>query len=239
MESAKAIIETRLVNNNITDYEVYLDSANHQVIVRFPWAADESDFDAQEAIRELGETAMLTFHNGDNNSTPAFMKGEVVDSATASYDEEHGYVVALRLNPTGAAAFATATAQAAANKTNISIYMDDTQISSASCSEAITGGQAIIYGNFTAESATELAQLINAGSLPFALSVDDSKLQIISPTLGSNALEVMVYAGSIAFAVVCLIMILRYRVNGFVAAVALLGQLAGTIACITGFFPGT
>ena len=239
MESAKAIIETRLVNNNITDYEVYLDSANHQVIVRFPWAADESDFDAQEAIRELGETAMLTFHNGDNNSTPAFMKGEVVDSATASYDEEHGYVVALRLNPTGAAAFATATAQAAANKTNISIYMDDTQISSASCSEAITGGQAIIYGNFTAESATELAQLINAGSLPFALSVDDSKLQIISPTLGSNALEVMVYAGSIAFAVVCLIMIFRYRVNGFVAAVALLGQLAGTIACISGFFPGT
>ena len=87
MESAKAIIETRLVNNNITDYEVYLDSVNHQVIVRFPWAADESNFDAQQAISELGETAQLSFHSGSDNSKPAFMKGEVVDSATASYDE--------------------------------------------------------------------------------------------------------------------------------------------------------
>ena len=39
MDSAKAIIETRLVNNNITDYEVYADNNNKQIIVRFPWAA--------------------------------------------------------------------------------------------------------------------------------------------------------------------------------------------------------
>ena len=42
MDAAKAIIETRLVNKNITDYEVYTDTDNHQIIVRFPWAADES-----------------------------------------------------------------------------------------------------------------------------------------------------------------------------------------------------
>ena len=61
MDAAKAIIETRLVNNNITDYEVYTDNDNHQIIVRFPWAADESDFDATAAVQELGETALLTF----------------------------------------------------------------------------------------------------------------------------------------------------------------------------------
>ena len=48
----------------------------------------------------------------------------------------------------------------------------------------------------------------------------------------------MLIAGSIAFAIVCLIMIFRYRVNGVVAAFALLGQLAGSIACISGFLPG-
>ena len=53
MDAAKSIIETRLVNNNITDYEVYADNFNHQIIVRFPWAADESDFDAQAAVQEL------------------------------------------------------------------------------------------------------------------------------------------------------------------------------------------
>ena len=48
----------------------------------------------------------------------------------------------------------------------------------------------------------------------------------------------MLIAGAIAFGIVCIIMIARYRVNGVVASIALLGQLAGTIACISGFFPG-
>ncbi|MBR6564217.1 MAG: protein translocase subunit SecD, partial [Clostridia bacterium] len=60
MDAARTIIETRLVNKNITDYEVFVDNDNHQIIVRFPWAADESDFDAAKAVKELGETAMLT-----------------------------------------------------------------------------------------------------------------------------------------------------------------------------------
>ena len=64
-------------------------------------------------------------------------------------------------------------------------------------------------------------------------------MQVISPTLGSNALNVMVIAGAIAFGMICLLMILRYRLNGVVAAFALLGQLAGSIACISGYFPGT
>jgi preprotein translocase subunit SecD len=46
----------------------------------------------------------------------------------------------------------------------------------------------------------------------------------------------MLIAGSIAFAVICLLMIFRYRLNGVVASIALLGQLAGSIACISGYF---
>ena len=74
MQAAKTIIETRLVNNSITDYEVYADNHNHQIIVRFPWKADESDFDAQAAIQELGETAMLTFC-GNQDNTNIILKG--------------------------------------------------------------------------------------------------------------------------------------------------------------------
>ena len=59
MDAAKAIIETRLVNKNITDYEVYTDADNHQIIVRFPWAADESDFDAAAAVRNLAKQRFL------------------------------------------------------------------------------------------------------------------------------------------------------------------------------------
>ena len=237
MDSAKAIIETRLVNNNITDYEVYVDNKNNDIIVRFPWAAGESDFDAQSTVEELGGTAQLSFYSGeDNSSGTPFMTGAVVKKAQAGYEDDHGYVVSLELDKEGTSAFANATAKAASDGSKISIYMDNTCISTAGCSEAITGGKAIIYGNFDNEAAMKLANQINAGSLPFGLTVDNSKLQIISPSLGSNALDVMLIAGAIAFGIVCILMIVMYRMHGLIAAFALLGQLAGTIACISGFF---
>ena len=238
MDSAKAVIETRLVNNNITDYEVYADNHNHQIIVRFPWKADESEFDAQSAIQELGETAMLTFCAGQDNTNVILKGSEDIKAAYAGVDPEDANkpIVALELTDVGTAKFATATSQYVGQV--ISIWMDDVMLSAPTVNSTITNGQAYINGMESADAAVDLANKINAGSLPFALTVDESKLQIISPSLGSDALNVMVIAGAIAFAVVCLIMIARYRANGIVAAFALLGQLAGTIACISGFFPG-
>ncbi len=235
MDAAKTVIETRLVNNNITDYEVYADNYNHQIIVRFPWAADESDFDAQAAIQELGETAMLTFCGGTDNTNVILKGSEDIKSATAGLDENNNYIVGLELTNAGKSKFATATAQYL--NSTISIWMDDEMISAPTVNTTITDGYATITGLADAEEAIDLANKINAGSLPFALTVDESKLQIISPSLGSDALNVMLIAGAVAFGIVCIIMIARYRVNGVVATIALLGQLAGSIACISGFFP--
>ncbi len=237
MDAAKAIIETRLVNKNITDYEVYTDTDNHQIIVRFPWAADESDFDAAAAVQELGETALLTFCRNEDKEDVILSGAEDIERAQAGVDEDGNYVVYLYFTDAGKSKFATATAELVGSK--ISIWMDDQEISAPTVNEAITDGTAYINGMSGSEEAKELADKINAGSLPFALSVDDSKLQIISPSLGSDALKVMLIAGSIAFGIVCLLMILRYRLNGVVTSIALLGQLAGTIACISGFFPNT
>ena len=96
------------------------------------------------------------------------------------------------------------------------------KISAPTVNTAITNGTAYIDGMAGSKEAKDLADKINAGSLPFALTVDDSKLQMISPSLGSDALRVMLIAGAIAFGIVCLIMIILYRVNGVVAAIALL-----------------
>ncbi len=237
MDAAKAIIETRLVNKNITDYEVYTDTDNHQIIVRFPWAADESDFDAAAAVQELGETALLTFCRNEDKEDVILSGAEDIERAQAGVDQDGNYVVYLYFTDAGKSKFATATAELVGSK--ISIWMDDQEISAPTVNEAITDGTAYINGMSGSEEAKNLADKINAGSLPFALSVDDSKLQIISPSLGSDALKVMLIAGSIAFGIVCLLMILRYRLNGVVTSIALLGQLAGTIACISGFFPNT
>ena len=234
MDSAKAIIETRLVNNNITDYEVYADNNNNQIIVRFPWAADESDFDAAAAVQELGETALLSFCRNQDNKDVILSGAADIKSAQPGLDEKNNYVVYLDFTDAGTAKFATATKEML-NKT-ISIWMDDQMISAPTVNSVITNGSAYITGMADADEAKALADKINAGSLPFALTVDDSKLQIVSPTLGQDALKVMLIAGSIAFAVICLLMVLRYRLNGVVASIALLGQLAGSIACISGYF---
>lgn len=236
MADAKTIIETRLVNNNITDYEVYTDTTNHQVIVRFPWQAGESDFDATKAVQELGETAVLTFCEGETKDKVIMTGSASVERAQATM-YEGSYVVALTLKESGKAKFAEATARLVGQ--TISIWMDDIMISAPTVNTAITNGECIIDGMANAEEATDLANKINAGSLPFALTVDDSKLQIISPTLGSDALRVMLIAGVAAFVAICILMILRYRLPGFVASIVLLGQIAGMVACITGYFSWT
>ena len=237
MDAAKAIIETRLVNKNITDYEVYTDSDNHQIIVRFPWAAEESNFDAAAAVQELGETALLTFCRNEDKEDVILSGAQDIERAQAGVDENGNYVVYLYFTDAGSSKFAAATAELVGSK--ISIWIDDQEIQAPTVNEAITNGTAYINGMSGSEEAKALADKINAGSLPFALTVDDSKLQIISPSLGSDALRVMLIAGSIAFGIVCLLMILRYRLNGVVTSIALLGQLSGTIACISGFFPNT
>ncbi len=238
MDAAKQIVETRLVSRNITDYEIYVDNDAHQVIVRFPWAANESNFNADQTVKELGDTAMLTFCRGTDQND-VIMDGTVVKSATAGVNEKGEYIVSLSLDDEGKSKFAAATSELVGQQ--ISIYLDSENVSTATVQEAITGGQAqITMGNqATADDAKILADTINAGALPFALNSGENKIQIISPTLGSDALRVMLIAGAIAFGIVCLIMILRYRLNGIVTSIALLGQLAGTVACISGFFADT
>ena len=252
MDAAKAIIETRLVNENITDYEVYTDTSNHQIIVRFPWEAGESDFDAVATVEKLGTSAVLVFRKGTEETGEIVLQGaDDVKSAYPAVDPEtNAPIVGLELTKQGTSKFASATSSMTGQQ--ISIWLSTTTsevdekgnpvvenilLSAPTVNEPITNGQCTISGSdMTGEYVKELSEQINSGKLPFALTVDDSKLQIISPTLGSDALRVMLIAGSIAFGLVCLLMILRYRLNGFVAAIALLGQLAGSIACISGYF---
>ena len=155
-------------------------------------------------------------------------------SANAAYNETEGWVVQLKFNSNGASAFASATTELAANNGTISIWLDDNNISTATVNEAITGGEAIIKGNFDQDSASTLANQINSGSLPFALSAES--YSTISPSLGAKSLDVMVQAGIIAFILVAIMMICRYRLPGTIAVISLLGQVAATLAVVSGYF---
>ncbi|MBR5451437.1 MAG: protein translocase subunit SecF [Clostridia bacterium] len=237
MDSAKEIISTRLLYNNITDSEIYVDYNNKQVIVRFPWKADEEDFDPAAAVEELGEMAVLTFRagNGDAEGKIILQGNKDIAGAQVGYEEQTGYIVSLELTADGKTKFATGTKENLNGY--ISIYMDDELIRAPKVESVITDGNAMITGMSSYEDAEDLANKINAGSLPFALTVDDAQLNVVSPTYGESALNTMLVAGIIAFAVICLILIAIYRLPGFVSSICLLGQVAGIIACISGFFP--
>lgn len=246
MSAAEETIKQRMTTLNITDGEVYTDYSKHRIIVRFPWKEDEEDFDPEAAVKELGETAELTFREGyetDDEGLPSgvtkenvILTGDMVTSATVGYDSEKSqYVVQLKLNSEGTKNFSEATSRLASSQGVISIWMDDTVISYPTVNEAISGGEAVISGNFTADEATSLANKITAGSLPFKLETEN--YNTISPTLGEGARDAMLLAMAIAFIAVCIFIIAVYRLPGVVASIGLLGQVAGSFAAVSGFFP--
>lgn len=260
LNAAKSILETRLVNKNINDYNVYVDNATNGVIVQFPWQSDDTSFDPQQAVREIGETALLTFrekHEVDADGKPSgetkdnvILTGSDVESARASYEQkkdnsgQYEWVVNLQFSEKGRKAFADATeklsssANVSAGTNIVSIWMDDTCISYPVVHERLDDEYCSISGGgssgFTSDEANALANKINGGSLPFKL--ENSSLSTISPILGTGARDAMALAGLIAFILIAIFMIVYYKLPGFVAVVALTGQVAGMFAAITGFF---
>ncbi|MBR5473265.1 MAG: hypothetical protein IKU82_04675, partial [Clostridia bacterium] len=109
VEVAKTIIETRLVNNNITDYEINVDSHNHQIIVRIPiWRLSEKNFDAQTFFEKLGKPSLLTFCAGQDNTNVILKGSDDIKHAYATYDPNDTTkpVVALELTDDGTKKFA-------------------------------------------------------------------------------------------------------------------------------------
>lgn len=244
LDSVTEVIEQRLTSLNINDYEVYEDDANDRVIVRFPWQAGEENFDPEAAVKELGETAVLSFRVGTDTNEDGTSAGDVVlqgnDIEKAepmrqeNPDGTFSYVVSLELTDQAADVFSTVTSTMAGTGEAISIWMDDEMISAPTVNEAITGGKAVISGDFSAESAKSLSDKINAGALPFNL--ETSSFKTISPTLGTGALKAMVISGIIAFVFIFIYMLVLYKIPGFVASIAIIGQVAVTLACISGWF---
>ena len=234
MAAAESIIKVRLVSQNITDYETYVDEAKDRIIVRFPWKEGETDFNPEQAVKELGETALLTFR--ENQSGPVVIEGKHVKSASAEPSPDgRGSQVKLELTDEGAELFSDATGRLIGQQ--ISIWIDDTMISAPRVDSQIPGGVAYITGGaqgFDVKEAKALADRINGGALPFKLETEN--FSTISPTLGFGARDAMVTAGVIAFVLVAIFIIIMYRMCGVVASIALVGQVAGMIASLTGFF---
>lgn len=193
--------------------------------------------DTQKAIDLIGETPVLEFRmlkegaqptgapDEDVNEffEPAAITGKDLKSAQLQFNQALGGipnepVVLLTFNAEGARIFAELT------KNNVGRYfgmfLDGVAISVPIINEAIPDGQAVISGNFTPESAKELARNLNYGALPVPIELIST--QTVSATLGGEAVQAGIMAGLSGVVLVALFMILWYRLPGLVAVLALL-----------------
>jgi preprotein translocase subunit SecD len=148
--------------------------------------------------------------------------GDLTD-AQPGFDQRTGEpIVSFRFNSAGARKFAQATSENVGQP--FAIVLDNEVISAPVIREPITGGQGQISGNFTVQSANDLAILLRAGALPAPLTVIEERT--VGPGLGQDSIEkgeLAAYVGSI---MVVVFMLLTYRLFGLFANIAVLINVA-------------
>lgn len=232
MDIVEAIFNARLTNAGYTEARISRGNEG-QITVEIP-----SVTNTDEAASLLGSTAKLTFQDADGNV--------VLDGATDIKGAEYKYgqtsntasasqaYVQLTLTQEAVSKFAEATKTAAARsdgKNYISIVMDDNIISSPSVKQEINSETCIIEGNFTPETAQELANQIKSGQLPFELNVISK--ETIGAELGADALPTSMMAAGIGIIIIMLFMIIMYRMSGLLASIAM-AVYVGLISLILG-----
>lgn len=162
---------------------------------------------------------------------PAFIKGTNVTGASAGLPQQGvgGWVVSLNFDSEGAAALSKASQElyslpdcqpGGSSPCNaFAIVLDGVVVSAPRFNEPILGGQAQIEGDFTAQEAQDLANILTYGALPVTLDV--AEVTTVSPTLGNDQLRAGLIAGALGLALVTVFLLFYYRALGLVAALSL------------------
>ena len=171
----------------------------------------------------IGKPAEIKFVLPESNDK-VVITGKDIKKAEAGYDNEGKPVVSLSLNPDGAKRFGDETSANVNKPMKIIVTVageEPQDISTATINEAITGGKAQISmgGNATYDDAKNLADQIMSGTFDVRLALKESST--ISATLGEKALTLGLIAAGVGLLLVCIFLIFRYRLLGFVASFAL------------------
>ncbi len=156
----------------------------------------------------------------------ALMTGADLSSASVTRDTVGNYVIDFTLKDPGKTVFADYTTKHVGEY--LAIVLDGTIISAPSVNSAITQGSGEITGNFTYDSANQLAIQLRYGSLPVPLKVVQS--QAVGATLGQDLINKSLVAGIVGLSMVILFMILSYRLPGVIASIALACYAATSLA---------
>jgi preprotein translocase subunit SecD len=146
------------------------------------------------------------------------VSGDQLIDANPGFDQQDNRpVVNIRFDGQGGRRFARTTQENVGKP--FAMILDNVVISAPNINEPILGGQAQISGNFTTDSANQLAISLRSGKLPVALKVIEEST--IRPELGAESIQKGVTAGIVATLALVAFMILTYMRFGVYTMFAL------------------
>ena len=199
--SQAAHLEFKLVSDNVDDLKKAIDK---QDVPGYEIKYISNERAGSEPLL-VSKTASLT---GDT-----IVKAKT-DFSSRGFGEPY---VSLSLNADGAQKFADITATNIGKR--LAIVLDGKVVSAPVIKSAIPGGQAMIEGNFNAEEANDLANILESGALPAPVTLEEERT--VGPLLGADSIRSGMLATIIGGLLVALFMVFYYRLAGLVANLAL------------------
>lgn len=246
----------RRVDELGTTEPLILGQGSDRIVVQVPGLQDP-----QRLKAILNQTAKLTFHLVDTsmsaeqalatrppansevlytNDTPpvpiliqkrALLSGENLVDSQPGFDQQRGNepIVSFRFDSQGAQIFGRVTQENVGRP--FAIVLDNKVITAPNINEPILGGSGQISGNFTVQSASDLAVLLRAGALPATLTVVEERT--VGPGLGADSIRAGVTAAIISFIAVVAFMTYFYGTLGLIANFAMMVNVIMMLAILS------
>jgi len=151
----------------------------------------------------------------------ALLDGSVVRSASPDRDEVNNIVISLAMNTDGAREWKKITTEKVGNF--IAIVLDNKVYSAPRVNEPIPTGRSSISGNFTAEEAIDLSNILEVGKLPVPSRIVQE--ESVGPSLGQEAIRIGLISLIVGLLLVIIFMVIYYNNAGMVSDLALFANI--------------
>ncbi len=191
---------------------------------------------AQQAIQTRPPAESELLYSIDDPPVPYLVETRIMVAGEDLVDAQPGFdqrtnepIVTFRFNASGARRFGNVTQQNVGRP--FAIILDEEVISAPVIREPILGGSGQISGNFTVESANDLAILLRAGALPAPLTILEERT--VGPGLGADSIAAGETAAIIGSIAVVVFMVLAYGLFGVFANISLIINVSLVFGLLT------
>ncbi len=224
LESSRNVIARRVDLYGVSEplIQTSVTGDEYRIAVELPGVKD-----INEALSLIGKTAQLDFRELAPTATqaaflsdfiPTGLTGKNLKKSAVQFNSQSGEPeVALFFDEPGAKLFADITGRNIGKQ--VAIFLDEMLVTYPRVNNQITGGEAVISGQFTLEDAKNLSIQLNAGALPVPIQILEQK--DVDASLGQDSITRSLRAGAIGLGMVMIFMVMLYGIQGLMADIAL------------------